>query len=72
MNEPMLVPNIKAVPNTRDINPASVLDGGLVRFVLQHERVNDAITVVNEMHVIVGQRPPPSRAAWSAEHGVCS
>jgi hypothetical protein len=33
MNEPIPVPNVEAVPDTRDINTVSVFDGRFVGFV---------------------------------------
>jgi len=57
INELILAPNVKTVPDTRDIDAVSVFYGRPVRFVLHHERVDDAIAAIDEMHAILGQRP---------------
>jgi hypothetical protein len=54
MNEPMLVPEVEAVSDVRNVQTVRFIDRSLVRVVLSFQRVIDVTGVIDEMYVVIG------------------
>lgn len=54
MNEPVTVPDFETRSDARNVEMVRMLDRRLIRVVFQYRRVEDALAMIDEMHVILG------------------
>jgi hypothetical protein len=68
MDETILVPNVESGPDTRNVYSVCLFNSSLVSIAVDLDRIEDAITVVKEVHAVARhsslnrEAPEPSPA----------